>query len=600
MIRPRRAFAPGLAPILFSCIVGAWTLLAFLPSLEGGFLNWDDPQTVVGNARIQGLDAENVRWAFSTFFMGHYQPLTWLSYAVDWSIWELDPLGFRLTNLLLHAATAILLLFVGRQLIAASGSRIDRFASWLAPLVGAVFFAVHPLRTESVAWVTERRDVLCGFFLVAATWAYLRASKNVRSTTSQAEQSPRWLTISSVFYALSLLSKASAVAFPAALVLLDLALVRRVRWLSKIPFAVLAAPYLVVAPMAQESTRAAISWDLLTLADRLWIAAYGLGFYLSKTVWPSGLSALHELPFPLGTRDDRFVHAAVLLVLVVVVAAVLYRRWPEGVRGFALASLAALAFLLPVLGLFQSGPQLVAERYTYFAALPLSAWLAAVFGRLAQTRFRTLVFTTALFCLVALTVVAHDTARTWRSDDDLWTRAVQVDPDCALCNAKLGHVRMAQGRTAQAEALFKAGLEKLPTMIDSTWALVKIYRSGGRWDEALPLLSGLLRRQPDVEANWQEMARALWYSRRFDALADLLNRLPPALMDRSWSQAHRRALAAVGGPFATPPTSAEDFDPVVALLADTGRCLPSDRVTNAPDWIRSAHAMCREMSPAGP
>lgn len=587
---PFRSF-PAVLPLAYALIVAGWTLLAFLPSLGGEFLQWDDPQTVTQNPAVQGLGWDQVRWAFSTFYMGHYQPLTWLSYAADWSVWGLDPFGFRLSNLLLHVTTSILLFFVARRVVLGLAPvldlDLDGFGSWLAPLVGTLFFAVHPLRTESVAWITERRDVLCGLFLVAATLAYLIADDR-----AEFGHRTRWLGVSTVLYALSLLSKASAIAFPVALVCLDLARARRIGWRSKIPFVALALPYLLIAPMAQEATRAAISFELLSVVDRLWIATYGLAFYLTRTLWPVGLSALHELPYPLGTRDGRFPWAVAVLLGAALVLGALWRLRPQWFRAVALSTATSLAFLLPVLGFFQSGPQLVAERYTYFAALPLSLLLAVAFARLGVSRWRVPAVVGAFACLVLLSAVSHRLAQTWRTDDDLFSRAVAVDPTCALCNAKLGHVRLAQGRTPQAEALFKAGLDKLPTMTDSIWALVKIYRAEGRFEESLPYLNGLLRRDPHVEDNWREMARALWHTGRIEAMAELFANLPDEFAEHDWPRSYRRAMAAVGGPAAPPPTTPEEMDAVVTLLSETGRCLPANRTEGAPEWIRRAHVLC--------
>lgn len=597
-----------------------WTLLPFLESLSGQFLNWDDTDVIVSNAHLRTSGWDLVRWAFTTFSMGHYQPLTWLSLAADGAVWNFDPRGFRLTNLLLHTGTAVLLLFTGRRVLLSSGlrsgfrpqqvdassgengssgksSEVDSPAVWLAALLGCLFWAIHPLRAESVAWITERRDVLCGFFLVAATLAYLRSLDAARRSAGRG-----WLGAAVVLYALSLLSKASAIAFPVALVCLDVAILRRVRWRSKVPFALLALPYFVVAPTAQSVSRASIPFELLSVVDRLWIAVHGVFFYLTRTVWPVGLSAVHELPYPLGTHDARFLWALVGLVGFAVVAALLLRRRPEAIRPVACTAVASLAFLGPVLGLFQSGPQLVAERYTYFAALPLSLLLTAALARFLTTGRRLkAVAALSLAILLALGAMTQRTANFWRTPEELWTRAVAVDPTCALCNAKLGHIRLSQGRVAEAEEHFEVGLAKLPIMADALWALVEIYRASGRVEEAMPLLGRLVQRYPQTEPSQQAAADAYWQLGRLASLAQHLSRLPPALADRPWARRYRLALAALG-PRALTAAGAkpdeEDLDAVARLLAATDRCLAADALsaddsTGAPEWILRVHEACR-------
>ena len=153
-------------------------LLAFLPALFADFLNWDDNYTVLDNPHIHSLDGETVAWAFSTFTMGHYQPLSWLSLALDHAIWGMNPLGFHLSNLVLHSATALLVLLLLRLALSSLGIA-QRSSQQRALLEGsfwmALFWAVHPMRVESVVWVTERRDVLSGLLLVACVVAYLKA-----------------------------------------------------------------------------------------------------------------------------------------------------------------------------------------------------------------------------------------------------------------------------------------------------------------------------------------------------------------------------------------------------------------------------------------
>ena len=157
--RPLDTWAPRLPWLVF-----AVTLLVFLPAVSNGWVNWDDDRNFLDNPAYRGLAPENLSWAFSTFLLGHWHPLTWLSLELDYTLWGMSPGGYHFTNALLHALAALLAYLVLVELLG------DR---WSAAL-GALFFALHPLRVESVAWVSERRDVLCGVFALATVLFYLR------------------------------------------------------------------------------------------------------------------------------------------------------------------------------------------------------------------------------------------------------------------------------------------------------------------------------------------------------------------------------------------------------------------------------------------
>ena len=162
--------------------VGLITLAVFLPALSFDFVNWDDKLALTDNPHFRGLGVERLRWMFTTFHMGHYQPLTWLTFGIDHRIWGMNPMGYHLTNIVLHAVNAMIFYMVAFLLISPAVSPLSplsppsetgvRIAAGLA----ALFFAIHPLRVESVAWVTERRDLMSGLFFLLTILFYLRAA----------------------------------------------------------------------------------------------------------------------------------------------------------------------------------------------------------------------------------------------------------------------------------------------------------------------------------------------------------------------------------------------------------------------------------------
>ena len=156
-------------------LVALITFVVFSPALRNGFVNWDDFETIVENQNFRGLTWSHLRWMFTTFHLGHYQPLSWLTFSLDYLLWGVEPFGYHLTNILLHSVNAVLFYFVSRRLLAMAAPISNAVVLNLTAGFSALIFAIHPLRVESVAWATERRDVLSGFFLLLTVLSYLKA-----------------------------------------------------------------------------------------------------------------------------------------------------------------------------------------------------------------------------------------------------------------------------------------------------------------------------------------------------------------------------------------------------------------------------------------
>src|SRR5216117_3621169 len=286
-----------LAPLL----VALFTLAAFLPALQNQFVNWDDKDNFLDNPHYRGLGWIHLWWMWTTH-LGHYIPLTWMTLGLDYLLWGMNPLGYHLTNLLLHAANAVVFFFVVRRLLTlALPSPSERgHALAVSAGVAALVFAIHPLRVESVAWVTERRDVLSGLFYLSAILLYLRACE-------RGARGRGWYWLAVAVFGCALLSKSMVVNLPVVLLILDVYPLRRlggaIGWWSeparriyveKIPFVLLAAAAAAIAVMAQLSKSAMISLAQLSMPGRLAISAYGLSFYLWKMVVPVNLSPFYE------------------------------------------------------------------------------------------------------------------------------------------------------------------------------------------------------------------------------------------------------------------------------------------------------------------
>jgi tetratricopeptide (TPR) repeat protein len=442
--------------------VALLTFLAFLPALHAGFLNWDDDANLTDNPHYRGLSAEHLQWMATAFHAGHYMPLTWLTFALDHAAWGMVPRGYHLTNLLLQAVDAALAFWLFSSLLRrAMGSDRQRLLLWVAA-AGALAWAVHPLRVESVAWVTERRDVLSGAFFMITLLAYLRM------TEAQPGRRGRWLLASVAAFALSLLSKAWGITLPVVLVILDLYPLRRLPgggrrvWLEKVPFALLAAAAGVAALRAQAAAGALSSVESLDPVQRVVLAGYGLVFYLVKTVAPMDLSPLYILRRSFDPLTLRFLLPTFLAVGVTVLLVIRRRRWPAVLAAWA----GYVVIVSPVLGLTQAGAQLAADRYTYLASLPIVVLLAGRLYRLLEEETGPLVrrVTTAgvVALLLVLGVLAHRQTRYWESSEVLWSRAVAVDSDNYLAFNNRGAARLDAGDLSGALADFTRALEIHP------------------------------------------------------------------------------------------------------------------------------------------
>ena len=267
-------------------LVAAVTLLVFWSCVRNGFVNTDDPEFMIRPFR--GLSLPDLKGMFTSFYFSNYVPLSLLSYSADFALWGMNPAGYHLTNVLLHAANAGVFYFLCRELLSFGGDgRDDRWAAAGA----ALFWALHPLRVQSVAWIAERRDVLCGLFFLLSLLFWLRSFRPGRLRGARGRA---W---SFAMFLLSLLAKAAAVPLVLVLVLLDVWPLRRPlrsarTWMEKLPFAALAALFAVLAAAAQGKGGGLAAGRVEPL-QRLNQIGIGLVFYLGKLVWPSKL-ALYE------------------------------------------------------------------------------------------------------------------------------------------------------------------------------------------------------------------------------------------------------------------------------------------------------------------
>ena len=380
------------------------TAAVYAPVVKQGFINFDDPDYVTGNPRVQaGLTLASIQWAFTSSYSSNWHPLTWLSHMLDCQLYSLKPAGHHITNLLFHIANSLLLFGLLHRLTG---------ALWRSAFAAALF-ALHPLHVESVAWVSERKDVLSAFFFMLTLWAYVRyteksalsnqrsvagspasgtpAADNGQRTAQHATRNTHPVSIlhppSSIFYllalsffALGLMSKPMLVTLPFVLLLLDYWPLGRLQLstinpplsttvrpstlrrlvVEKTPFFGLAAISCVLTFLVQNASGAMPSLAKSPLELRLANALVAYARYLGKTFWPSKLAVFYPYS-PLSLDSWQVVGAALLLLTATAAVVLIGRRGPYLLVGW----LWFLGTLVPVIGLVQVGKQSWADRYTY-------------------------------------------------------------------------------------------------------------------------------------------------------------------------------------------------------------------------------------------
>lgn len=480
-------------------LAAAATALAFLPSLSHGWVSLDDPMFLLGETGWRGLGPAAWAWAFTSTVGSVYQPLAWLTYGLDFTLWGTDPRGYHLQNALWHALSSGLMFLLSRRLLElARPSRSDE-PSWsldAAAFLSAMVFSVHPLRVESVSWASERRDVICCAFVLAAVWAYLK---------------PRNLKLVFGFFFLSLLAKGMAISLPVALLALDFYPLRRIgprgegikkAVFEKWPLFALSFVFGLAGILAQHRIR--WTWEQHDLLARLAQACYALVFYVWKTVWPSGLMPLYELRPPLDPAEPRFVLAAV----VVAAAAFLVWRERRSRPWLAAAAFWYAVLLLPVSGLFQFGPQLVADRYSYITTLPFAVLAGAAY-RAGLMRGRVVPSLAAVLVFSVLAAACVRQQSFWRDSESLWSRVLSGDPSSAMAHGAVGVLRASAGRLDAAEGHFRRALAAYPGCVEDQDRLAAVLESGGAEPEEERRLRASVETHPSCRKARANLGAAL-------------------------------------------------------------------------------------------
>lgn len=471
------------------------TLAVFAQVRRFDFINVDDPQYIRDNSMVRaGLTARGAHWAFTTFTASNWHPLTWLSHMADVEMFGLESGGHHLTSAVIHSLNAALLFFVLAFLTQ---------STWRSAIVAALF-ALHPLRMESVAWVSERKDVLCAMFFLLAIFCHARFVRSGGRVT--------WYAATLGAFAMALMSKPMAVTLPCVLLLLDVwPLNRPIQWRliwEKVPLFLLSATSATVTLIAQ-GQGGATSEATGTQALRLGNAIWSVGRYLRKTVWPFDLAANYPyLGMVPGTQlpISGVLWSASVVVVISVFAWLMWRRE----RAILVGWLWFLGMLVPVIGVIQVGEQSMADRYSYLPHIGL--FIAAVWGFAAIARAKQ---AGAVLGLGAAFLLAASTAyqlRYWQNSGTLFQRALQVTDHNAPAEMCLAMWLVEQKQPDAAMEHFNEAVKIDPQDFQIHMNLGSLLLEQGRAKEAIPHLEFAARAQPN---------RAVVQTNYANALADL-------------------------------------------------------------------------------
>ena len=458
----------------------------FGQTLRHEFVNYDDGRYVYNNPVIsKGLTLEGARWAITHPHGGNWHPLTSLSHMLDCQLYGLNPAGHHGTNVLLHMATVILFFLVLRQM---TGSL------WRSAFVAAVF-AIHPLRVESVAWISERKDVLSGFFFMLTLDAYLRYVRRPFSIG-------RYTAVAG-FFTLGLMSKSMLVTLPFVLLLLDFWPLKRFQTLEtkktigrlvleKIPLLLLSAVFCGITVWAQ---RGAILPDqALAVPWRFGNALYSYATYIKQMILPVRLAPFYPHQ---GISLSLWGIGASVALLVGISWGVYAgrKKYPYLITGWCWY----LGMLVPVIGIMQVGSQAHADRYTYLPQIGLgimAVWLAADWC--AALRYRRAVLSAAAAVLLAVLVIAaHRQTRYWRDSFSLWIHTLACTDRNYLAHNNLGVVFDQQGQFDKAIPHFEKALEINPDYAEAHYNLGDVLAYQGQLEKAIPHLEEAIRINPN-------------------------------------------------------------------------------------------------------
>lgn len=427
------------------------TFVLYLPALRNEFVGvWDDNAYIAENVAIRSMNLPFFQWAFFDFHASNWHPLTWISHAVDYALWGLNPLGHHLTNIILHAANTAIVVLLTMKLLGIVKERTrqdtstffltDRTILIVAGVTG-LLFGFNPIHVESVAWVAERKDLLCAFFFLLSITMYTISARTECHEAPQDEPFSRLFNkrrlITLGFFILALLSKPMAVTLPVVLLILDWYPINRIRslktlWdagIEKIPFFALSLASSVITILAQRTGESIVSLEFAPLSSRVLIAFRSIVVYLGKMIVPVNLIPLYPYPRNVSLFSLEYLLAISLTMGITAACMVLVKKQKFWLSAWGYY----VVTLIPVLGIVQVGNQSMADRYAYLPSLGpflmaglCVAWIVVKVNNVPKWRvlFKFVGTAGGLIVLCSMSYITFQQIGIWKNGFVLWDHVI--------------------------------------------------------------------------------------------------------------------------------------------------------------------------------
>ena len=439
--RVPRAADRAVTRLADACVLAVSALAAFWPTLQNGFVNWDDPAVLIDNARLTGDGF--LSWAFTTTLMGHYQPFGWLIWAATARVFGVLPAAFHALSIAGHVVNSVLVYAIVQRL---TGTTIvDPVRRRAAAVAAAGFFALHPVQVEPIAWASAMPYIFSATALLFATLAYLHGRRR----------------LALALYGASLLTRATALGFPLLLLIIDVYPLARQRAVAltrliveKVPFAALAAASAVIEWRARDVA----SLQEIGLGARATLAATAPFVYLWRLVAPIRLTPLDALPIAATPRLVPLAASVAVLLAITAAAWRLRHRWPI----VAAVWLAFIVSIAPVAGLTPSGLQATADRYLYVPVVIVALAVGLALARAIDSGYGKPVLPIALAVGAALGMLTWRQTQYWRDSITLWTRAADIDARNDVATYNLAVAFASAGREDEAADAYRRTIALVP------------------------------------------------------------------------------------------------------------------------------------------
>ena len=411
--------------LLYLLIIVGITAAVYSNSLKNDFANWDDDEQIIKNTDIKSLSIESVKKIFTSYYVGMYQPLTTLTFATEYKFFELDPLPYHVDNLILHLLNVILVFFLIYKITKKTN---------ISAIV-ALIFGIHPMHVESVAWVTERKDVLYSFFFLSGLLTYLNY---INPSSGFKGNKNKFIIFTFIFFLLSLLSKSAAVCFPLVIILLDYYF--KVKYKTKeivvrALFFIISIIFGVVTIYSQQSSGAiADLTPTYSIFERIFLASYATSSYIFNLFLPANLCAMHYFPTKTGglLPSDYYISIIVVIILILAVIFIKSEKYKKDIIFGLLFFIATIAMVLQIIPI---GFAITAERYTYIPYIGLTFPIVKILASISESKKEKFYKLKPLFILIlavytiAFSTLSYSRNKVWQNGIELFTNVIQKNPD---------------------------------------------------------------------------------------------------------------------------------------------------------------------------